>query len=115
MVLAKCVFTQPSSAARWFMCSTKAETLPSTQAAMMLQASFALASIAQYSRSIYRICSPGWILAVLLVSSMPARQSACAVTSSSAVWPFSSASTASSTVMIFVRLAGDAFSSIFLE
>ena len=56
------------------------------------------------------------MLALLLSESMPAWQSAGAVTISSMVhWPLSTASMARSPVMILVRLAGERCSSIFFE
>ena len=62
------------------------------------------------------ITSPGMMPAVLLSSAMPVRQSAPAVIMSSMLHcSFSSASSASSTVMILVRLAGERCCSMFLE
>ena len=106
-VFAKCVPEQPSSAARVFMRSTKALIEPEMCSAMMLHASFADASAAQYRRSRRLIVSPRSIYAVELSCSRPVLHAAEAVTiSSGEAVPASIASTASSSVIIFVRLAG---------
>ena len=73
----------------------------------MLQASFAEATPTQYRRFLRLIVSPANIFAVELSSSRPWRQFSEAVTISSAdTLPSSMASTARSSVTIFVVLAG---------
>ena len=74
---------------------------------MTLQASLAEPTIAQYSSSRRLSCTPGMMPAELLSSPSPSRQSFWAVTVSFRdTSPRSTASSASSTVMTLVRLAG---------
>ena len=105
--MAKWVPVQPSSAARAFISLTNASIEPEICTAMILQASFALLSMAQYRRSRRDMVSPTFMLSVLPSSTMPSSASSPAVTeSSSEASPRSTASTASRTVMIFVSEAG---------
>ena len=110
--MAKCVPVQPSSDARSFILLTKESSEPEMYTAIMLQASLAELSIAQYSRSPRLMVSPICIPAVLPSSIIPCTASFPAVTVSEVdTSPLSTASAASRTVIIFVSEAGSRRSS----
>ena len=80
-MLAKWVFSQPSSWARWFIFSTKASTVPDTASPRMLHVSLAEITSMQYSSCSTVSVSPTWMSAVLPSSTMPFMEVWEAVTS----------------------------------
>ena len=100
----KCVFVMPSPAARSFICSTNASSLPLIYSAMATQASFALAT-AMHLINVSTVCvSPG--SKNTCDPPIDAAYSDVCTSSSNAIFPSSSASKINSNVITFVTLAG---------